>query len=132
MAEAKTPRDVMLDAVHNILRSIEKGRSSKAVKDLTDLLYYANAKGLDETYLNILDRVMREVERKPERFRARFAESLNTAFEEMKYGNEVVFLGRTLVEAERLKMERLGRYFTPPEDLRREAERILSESWVGR
>ena len=131
MAE-RTPREVMLDAVFKIIQALDRGRLSKAVKDLTDLMYYAGVGGFDEAYLKIFDDIMRRVEGKPERFRVRFAESLNTAFEGMKHGNEAVFVGRVLAEAEKIKMERLGRYITPPEDLRREAERIIREAFGER
>ena len=126
MAEAE-PRTVFLDIVSRVLQALSKRRVSESVKWLTDLMYYANMKNMDEQYLKLFDRIIREVERQPEPFRVRFAESLNTTMEKMKRGSEAVFLGKTLVEAEKLKMERLKEYITPPEAFKRKASKILRE-----
>jgi hypothetical protein len=82
---------------------------------------------MDEQYLKLFDRIIREVERQPEPFRVRFAESLNTTMERMKRGSEAAFLHETLAKAEKLKMERLEEYITPPEAFKRRASRILKE-----
>jgi len=100
---------------------------SESVKWLTDLMYYANMKNMDEQYLKLFDRIIREVEKQPEPFRARFAETLNTALERIKHGSEIIYLGETLAKAEKLKMERLEEYITPPEAFKRKAAKIIRE-----
>jgi len=125
--EEAEPRQVLLDATARILEALSKGRSGEAVKWLTDLMYYTSMKGMDEAYLKLFDRITREVERRPETFCRRFAESLNTTLEKMKRGSEAAFLGETLVKAEKLKMDRLGRYVTSPEVFKRRARIILRE-----
>jgi len=121
------PKQVLLEATAKILEALSKDRASEAIKWLTDLMYYASIKNMDDVYLKLFDRIIREAEKKPESFCIRFAESLNTALERMKRGSEASVLGETLVRAERLKMERLEEYLTPPEAFKRKASKILKE-----
>jgi len=121
------PKQVLLEATAKILEALSKDRASEAIKWLTDLMYYASVKNMDEVYLKLFDRVIREAEKKPEAFCTRFAESLNTTLERMKRGSEAAVLGETLVRAERLKMDRLEEYLTPPETFKRKALKILKE-----
>jgi hypothetical protein len=130
LAEAE-PREVLLDATSRILQAFSKRRVSEAVRWLTDLMYYASMKDLDEQYLKLFDRVIREVEKQPESFRVRFAESLNTTLDRMKRGSEAFYLHETLAKAEKLKMERLEEYITPPAEFKRRASRILREVLGG-
>ncbi len=45
----------------------------------------------------------------------------------MKRGSEATVLGETLLRAEKLKMDRLEEYLTPPEAFKRKALKILKE-----
>jgi len=82
---------------------------------------------MDDQYLKLFDRIIREVEKQPEPFRARFAETLNTALERIKRGSEIIYLGETLAKAEKLKMERLEEYITPPKAFKSKATKIIKE-----
>lgn len=121
------PKQVLLEATAKILEALSKDRASEAIRWLTDLMYYASIKNMDDVYLKLFDRVIREAEKKPEAFCTRFAESLNTVLERMKRGSEATVLGETLLRAEKLKMDRLEEYLTPPEAFKRKALKILKE-----
>jgi hypothetical protein len=124
-------RAVFLEVVSRILESLSKRRASETVKWLTDLMYYANMNNMDEQYLKLFNRIIMEVENQPETFQASFTESLNATLDKMKRGSEAALLLEVLTKAEKLKMERLEKYITPPETFKLKASKILDEVFGG-
>lgn len=120
--------EVLLEATARVLEAIYRGRHGEAARWLADLAYYASAKGMEEAYLRLLERLLSEAERGPGGLPRRLAEALDSRLERMREGPERLFLSELLQRAEEVKVRVLGRHMAPPETLKREAMRILKEA----
>jgi hypothetical protein len=122
---------VFLEATSRFLRALSMRRMSEAIKWLTDLMYYASLEGLDDQYLKLYDRMLREVDKMPPPFPERFTESLDRVLDKIMMGSEYALIGGTLDKALKLKMDRMGKYVTTPEEFKRKAKKILDEILKG-
>jgi hypothetical protein len=59
-------------------------------------MYYASLEGLDDQYLKLYDRMLREVDKMPPPFPERFTESLDRVLDKIMMGSEYALIGGTL------------------------------------
>lgn len=119
---------VIEETISRFLIEIYYKRLKSAVKDLVDLSYYMNLKGLDREYLEIFDRLLEEARKTIPGWRLlSFVDMLDDNLQKVREGPEAYFMGNLISEAERIKESKFAYITKPGEEIKKKAKKIVEE-----
>jgi len=121
------PELVIRDLYARAFQALYTGRVSESARYINDLMIYMSVKNMDKEFLELFKVFLREVEKQPERICASFTKSLDNSLMKVTSGTLAAVVGELASNVEKLKIERLERYITPPKEYMDRAEKILKK-----